>query len=188
MQAYRSLNSYKQWYIHRNQYNETCIGKKKINIWLIFVLGTARYEFEYDQILTLLSMHFSFAFFPVYLFYKPYNITICLYISICQFKESLWWGWKACSSLMEQVPTPAATEGRPSWMNRSPRFGPCIWHHHLLPKGTRSRTPEGWRWCRNWIQMGPLKLWKPCFFGRHRFGLDHLGSWWGNWMEKLVFE
>lgn len=28
MQAYRSLNSYKQWYIHRNQYNETCIGKK----------------------------------------------------------------------------------------------------------------------------------------------------------------
>lgn len=41
MQAYRSLHSYKQRYIHRNQYNETCNRKKKINIWLIFVLGTA---------------------------------------------------------------------------------------------------------------------------------------------------
>jgi len=28
MQAYRSLHSYKQRYIHKNQYNETCIEKK----------------------------------------------------------------------------------------------------------------------------------------------------------------
>lgn len=59
--------------------------KKKFNIWLIFVLGTARYEFEYDQILTLLSMHFSFAFFsraPLLQTLQHYYMSIYIYMPI----------------------------------------------------------------------------------------------------------
>jgi hypothetical protein len=82
MQAYRSLHSYKQRYIHRNQYNETCNGKK--NQYLAHIrFGHGRYEFEYDQILTLLSMHFSFAFFsraPLLQTLQHYYMSIYLYI------------------------------------------------------------------------------------------------------------